>query len=194
MNTIESISVNGTTIAIDNKNVNITVPTKLSQLSNDKEYLTQSDLTTISITKSQITDFPTSMPASDVYDWAKSETKPSYSFDEITGDINKDINGNASSATALTSSAGSVTQPIYFLDGKPVACTYALYKSVPSDAVFTDTTYSDATQSDSGLMSPTDKKKLDETPTKEDINTYIEQQVSSLLSSSEGLSLLGVTV
>ena len=34
-------------------------------------------------TKSQITDFPTSMPASDVYSWAKAATKPSYNFGEI---------------------------------------------------------------------------------------------------------------
>lgn len=36
-------------------------------------------------TKSQITDFPASMPASDVYSWAKAATKPSYSWSEITG-------------------------------------------------------------------------------------------------------------
>ena len=34
-------------------------------------------------------------------------------------------------------------------------------KSVPADAVFTDTTYSDATQSAAGLMSAADKTKLD---------------------------------
>lgn len=33
------------------------------------------------------------------------------------------LNGNADSATKLTSSAGSSTQPIYFSDGKPVAIT-----------------------------------------------------------------------
>lgn len=33
--------------------------------------------------KSEITDFPTSMPASDVYDWAKASSKPSYSWGEI---------------------------------------------------------------------------------------------------------------
>lgn len=49
------------------------------------------------------------------------------------------FNGNASSATALTSSAGSTTQPVYFSGGKPVACSYTLSKSVPSDAKFTDT-------------------------------------------------------
>ena len=38
-------------------------------------------------TKSQITDFPTSMPASDVKAWAKADTKPSYGFSEITGSL-----------------------------------------------------------------------------------------------------------
>lgn len=34
-------------------------------------------------TKSQISDFPTSMPASDVHPWAKAESKPSYSAGEV---------------------------------------------------------------------------------------------------------------
>ena len=33
------------------------------------------------------------------------------------------LSGNASSATVLTTSAGSATLPIYFSGGKPVACT-----------------------------------------------------------------------
>ena len=49
--------------------------------------------------------------------------------------------GSANSAVKLDSSAGSATQPVYFSSGKPVACTYTLGKSVPSDAKFTDTTY-----------------------------------------------------
>lgn len=47
--------------------------------------------------------------------------------------------GSANSAVKLDSSAGSATQPVYFSSGKPAACTYTLEKSVPSDAVFTDT-------------------------------------------------------
>lgn len=35
-------------------------------------------------TKAQITDFPTSMPASDVPAWAKASSKPSYSWSEIS--------------------------------------------------------------------------------------------------------------
>ena len=53
--------------------------------------------------------------------------------------------GSATSAVKLdTSTAGSATKPVYFSGGKPVACTYTLGKSVPSNAVFTDTntTYS----------------------------------------------------
>ena len=38
-------------------------------------------------------------------------------------------------------SIGSSTQPVYFSGGKPVACTYSLNKTVPSDAVFTDRSY-----------------------------------------------------
>ena len=42
--------------------------------------------------------------------------------------------------TALLSK-GSATQPVYFSEGVPVACTYSLNKTVPSDAKFTDTVY-----------------------------------------------------
>ena len=71
---------------------------------------------------------------------------------------------NASSASKLsnTSAIGSATNPVYFnASGVPVAGTYSLNKTVPSDAVFTDTTYSNATTSVNGLMSSTDKSKLD---------------------------------
>ena len=64
------------------------------------------------------------------------------------------ISGNAATATKLgASSVGSATQPIYLNGGTPTACTYTLAKSVPSNAVFTDTTYSVATASADGLMS-----------------------------------------
>ena len=84
-------------------------------------------------------------------------TTPNLSFQPSTGTLKAtvfkgNLSGNATSAdsassattaTQLSSSAGSATQPIYFSGGKPVACSYTLGKSVPSNAVFTDTTYSD---------------------------------------------------
>ena len=51
------------------------------------------------------------------------------------------VGGAATSANKLNTNAGSVTQPVYFANGVPVATTYTLAKSVPADAVFTDTTY-----------------------------------------------------
>ena len=50
--------------------------------------------------------------------------------------------GAATSANKLNTNAGSATNPVYFANGVPVACTYSLNKTVPADAVFTDTTYS----------------------------------------------------
>ena len=112
--------------------------------------------------------------------------------------IRVDYASNAASLSGITS--GSEIKPVYFSNGKPVATTYTLGKSVPSDAKFTDTvythpttsgnkhipaggssgqilrwsadgtaawgndnntTYSPATTSANGLMSSSDKAKLD---------------------------------
>lgn len=51
---------------------------------------------THSHTKSQISDFPTSMPASDVKAWAKAATKPSYTASEVGADA------SGAAAKALT--------------------------------------------------------------------------------------------
>lgn len=54
----------------------------------------------------------------------------------------KSVGGSANSAVKLDSSAGNATQPVYFKDGKPVVIGYTIAKSVPANAKFTDTTYS----------------------------------------------------
>lgn len=63
--------------------------------------------------------------------------------------------------TLGTGDVGSDTQPVWLDNGVLKACTYTLGKSVPSDAKFTDTTYSVATTSADGLMSKKDKSNLD---------------------------------
>lgn len=88
----------------------------------DDRYYTESEINTKlnakansshTHTKAQITDFPTSMPASDVYSWAKQPHKPSYTASEVgaapashshsylpiaggnmTGKINRDAGGS----------------------------------------------------------------------------------------------------
>lgn len=59
----------------------------------------------------------------------------------------------------VTGETGEV--PKFKADGTVESTGFTLGKSVPADAVFTDTTYSEATQSAAGLMSATDKTKLD---------------------------------
>ena len=63
-----------------------------------------------------------------------------------------DLEGTASAARQLvtTMSVGSATQPVYFKYGVPTACSYQLNKTVPSDAVFTDTTYSSKSAASGG--------------------------------------------
>lgn len=62
----------------------------------DDRYYTESEINTKlnakansshTHTKSQITDFPTSMPASDVSAWAKADSKPSYTISEVSGNL-----------------------------------------------------------------------------------------------------------
>lgn len=59
-------------------------------------------------TKSQITDFPTSMPASDVSAWAKAATKPSYTKAEV-GLSNVDNTADKDKNVKFATSAGSAT-------------------------------------------------------------------------------------
>lgn len=69
---------------------------------------------------------------------AKSATHAT-SADSATTATTANSATTATTATQLSSSAGSATSPIYFSNGKPTACTFSLGKSVPSNAVFTDT-------------------------------------------------------
>ena len=61
----------------------IVIPTKIAELNDKKAEKVHSHLV------SDITDFPTSLPASDVHEWAKARTKPSYAYDEV-GALSKD--------------------------------------------------------------------------------------------------------
>ena len=135
----------------------------------DDRYYTESEIdtklngkaaSTHTHTKSQITDFPTSLPASDVYAWAKASAKPSYSWGEITGkpstftpsDHSHNAFGKATSGAA--GSAGFVPAPAKGQQG--------LYlRGDGTWATPTNTTYGAASQSVNGLMSAADKKKLD---------------------------------
>lgn len=173
-------------------------------------------------TKRQITDFPSSLPASDVYAWAKASTKPSYTKSEVglgnvdnTADSAKNVKyaisaGSAGSATKANrvadynatsksiqigySGDGITGDAIKYIagyttgDGGDVSAKikdiskdalkgwigslpanggnsttvngHTVNSDVPAGAKFTDTTYGLATTNSSGLMSYSDKSKL----------------------------------
>lgn len=73
--------------------------------------------------------------------------EPSYKYDIFQGMYDLSIYKTIDSLK----SKGSATQGVYFdSDGNAQLMTYQLNKTVPSDAVFTDTTYSSLTAADGG--------------------------------------------
>ena len=90
-----------------------TIPTKTSQLTNDSGYTTNTGTVTgvkvgsTSYNPSSgvvsLPAYPTSLPASDVYSWAKASSKPSYSASEV-GAIATSAKGAASGVASLDSS------------------------------------------------------------------------------------------
>ena len=113
---------------------------------------------------SRLTD---SRNAADVYSWAKAASKPSYTASEVgaLADTTKyagasTAGGAATSAEKLTNTSkiGDTNKPVYFdANGVPVAISYTIDKSVPSNAVFTDnnTTYTVATGDANGQIKVT---------------------------------------
>lgn len=87
-------------------------------------------------TKAEITDFPSSMPASDVSAWAKASTKPSYTKAEI-GLGNVDNTADATKSVKYATSAGSATK----------VNNHTVNADVPANAKFTDTVYTHPTTS-----------------------------------------------
>ena len=87
-------------------------------------------------TKAQITDFPTSMPASDVYAWAKAPTKPSYTKSEI-GLGNVDNTADSAKSVKYATSAGSADAVAWAnVSGKPA--TFAPSAHNHNDLYYTE--------------------------------------------------------
>lgn len=91
-----------------------------------------------------------------------------------------DTSGRLVANSSSSSATGSATNPVYAdSNGVLHATTYTLEKSVPSNAVFTDTTYSDATTSAAGLMSAADKTKLNGIAAGAEVNVQSDWSVTS---------------
>ncbi len=162
------------------------------------------DATLIDTTDTRLSD---ARPASDVSAWAKASTKPSYTYSEVGAAASSHTHnyagsssagGAATSADKLNTNAGSVTQPVYFANGVPVATTYSLGKSVPSNAVFTDTTYSNmvgATTSVAGTagLVPAPSAGAATRYLRSDGTWQVPPDTNTTYSANNGVSLTGTT-
>ena len=124
-----------------------------------------------------VTGRPTSLPASDVYAWAKASTKPSYTKSEVglsnvdnTADSAKSVKyatsaGSSGSAGSATNDSKNQAITGYIrglsVSGRTVTYTRGDGTTGSITTQDTNTTYGTASQSTNGLMSAADKKKLD---------------------------------
>lgn len=108
-------------------------------------------------TKGTIYLLPHSHGTNDVYDeyiWVN-QGNNTYAYEKI-GNTNIDLSNYIQKVLNANNKVSKFDS-----NGNLISTGYELNKTVPADAVFTDTTYEDATQSVHGLMSTTDKTKLD---------------------------------
>lgn len=102
------------------------------------------------------------------------KTASTASSDAVWEELGTTIDLSAYALTAnviprVTGATGEV--PKFAADGTLVSSGFTVEKSVPSDAVFTDTTYSTATDSADGLMSSSDYTKLQGIEAGAEVNT-----------------------
>lgn len=143
VNVIESVKVNGTAQAISAKSVNITVPTKTSQLTNDSSFATQTYVNQQigaidKLKKSIVSALPSSnIDANTIYLVPKSSTESGNYYDEymyingkweLIGNSKTDMTGFVKKQTyqnpALTPSGGVVTWTVtHTLNSQDVCAT-----------------------------------------------------------------------
>lgn len=136
---IDTIKVNGTTQTITNKTVDISVPTVTSDLTNDSNYVAD---------------------ASYVHTDNNFTNTLKTKLDNIASgaEVNQNAFSNVKVGTT-TVAADSKTDTLEFVAGSNITLTPDATNDKVTIAA-TDTTYSEATTSAAGLMSSTDKTKL----------------------------------
>ena len=100
-------------------------------------------------TKSQITDFPSSMPASDVYAWAKASTKPTYTYSEVGAAAASHTHnyagsssaGGAATSVVVTDSNANSTYRMVWHSGNTLYGTAGIYCNPSTDSIYASAFY-----------------------------------------------------
>lgn len=139
---IDTALSQSSTNAVQNKAITNTLASFVSSLSGTfAEELTKKSDVGHTHTKSEITDFPTSLPASDVPSWAKASTKPTYTATEV-GAIANTMKG-ANSGVAELDENGKVPSsqlPSYVDDVLDYSSKTAFPSTGESGKIYVDNT------------------------------------------------------
>ena len=105
-------AINEAKTEIESEISNIPIVTKTSDLTNDSGFITVDDIPDVDLEPYALkTEIPTTLPASDVYDWAKASTKPTYTASEVGALASNGTAVNASKvANALTLQVAGTTK------------------------------------------------------------------------------------
>ena len=123
-------------------NVTLTIPTTTDSITSGSA----AALTSGGAYTNVVTSVAAHSTDSDKIVVTKAGSTSTITINDVSHATSADSATSATTASNLGSSdVGSTTQPIFLDNGVATACTYSLEKSVPSNAVFTDTTYSDFT-------------------------------------------------
>lgn len=125
-NVITSISVNGVNIAPSDKNVDITVPTKVSSLYNDSNYATTDDLAKVQINKSQIKDFTHTHDLTDINSLTVSIDELNY-ITGVTSSVQTQIDTINTKVSTMSSTLTNTKITVAASTG--ITCNIDAYKS-----------------------------------------------------------------
>lgn len=233
-NVIEHIKVNGVELTIqDGKIVNITVPTKVSDLSNDSAFQTATQVSnaiaaadhlkrkkvdSVSAIDATATDAEqyiymvpkTGSDSDDVYDeymvldgkvehvgntkvdltnYVQKETGKGLSTEDFTTELKNKLDGIAANANNYTHPTHTAQASGFYkitvdAEGHVSAVTAVTKEDITGLGIpGQDTTYSEATQSAAGLMSASDKQKLD------GFDTATDAEVTEMLNEVYGTAV-----
>lgn len=150
-------------------------------------YATKTSLATVATSGaySDLSGKPTSLPASDVYSWAKASSKPSYSWSEITGKPSTFTPADHTHKYAGSSSAGGAATTALACTGNAATATNVAWSGVTSKPSYYDAKAIKGITRDGTTFTYT---CMDGTT-----GTFTQQDNNTTYSAGNGLTLSGTT-
>lgn len=142
---LATVATSGSYNDLTNKPTIPTVPSNVSAFNNDAAYITSADISGKQDADTAVTHTKNTAVGSTVKPVYIATTGVATALSATVGSTIKPVYLNGGAITALSATVGNTITPVYLNGGAVTALGYTLAKSVPSDAKFSDTTYSAGT-------------------------------------------------